>query len=50
MNERENNPDTPNNTTTAPRPWIEPTFERVTLTEAQIGNTGPTADGLYTNS
>ena len=49
MNEREINTNTPNDTTTAPRPWIEPAFERVTLIEAQSGGSG-NIDGAYTNS
>ncbi|MBF8276455.1 MAG: hypothetical protein HW390_1528 [Candidatus Brocadiaceae bacterium] len=38
MNEREINPNTQNNITTTPRPWIEPTFERVALNEAMTGS------------
>ncbi len=49
MNDREINNNTPGDATTSPRPWIEPTFERVTLIEAQSGVAG-VVDALYSLS
>lgn len=49
MTEREINTNTPNDTTTAPRPWIEPAFERVALHEAMsnIFVSGTTDGNVY---
>ena len=48
MNEREINPNTPNDTSTTPRPWIEPAFERVVLQEAMSTfNIGGGDGGIY---
>ena len=40
MNEREINFNTTNDTTTTPRTWIEPAFERVALHEAMAAHSG----------
>lgn len=38
MNEKEINTNPPNDTSSSPRPWIEPTFERVRLHDAMSGS------------
>lgn len=51
MNNQKINDDTPTDITmTAPRPWIEPRFERIALQEALSSATPNFTDGSLYNS